>query len=84
MQAPHSAVCAPGAAQRGQAEAVNGSSRAQASHNSFSPLAAWHSRQSWPSSVCPIVLPIFRNGRNEIDKWKCFPEDALVAQAGRE
>ena len=79
MQAPHSALLEPARAQRGQAHAADGSSRSHASHNSRSPLAAWHSRQSCGSRICLILVPIFTNGRNEIDKWKCFPEDALVA-----
>ena len=79
MQAPHSALLEAAAAQRGQADAAEGSSRSQASHNKRTPLAVWHSTQSWASSVCLIRVPIFRNGRNEIDKSKCFPEDALVA-----
>jgi hypothetical protein len=84
MQAPHSALLGPARAQRGQADAVDGSSRSHAAQSSSSPLGAWHRRQSWASRVRLILVPMLSKGRNEIDKWKCFPEDALFIVAGTE
>jgi len=78
MQAPHSASLEPARAQRGQDDVIDGSSRSHAAHSGRSPLGAWHRRQSCASRVCLILLPMLIKGRNEIDKWKCFPEDALV------
>jgi hypothetical protein len=66
----------PGSAQRGQADAAQGSSRSQASHSNRSPLAPWHRKQSCASKACLILTKTGLNGRDEIDKRKCFLEDA--------
>ena len=68
MQAPHSALLDPARAQRGQADAVDGSSRAHAAHKGWSPLAVRHNRQSWARSVRAVLRPKPNNLRNECDK----------------